>query len=254
MKKANIKTDKEELKELILEKYGINLERYKNPEIVQKIGDMILFPNYAAKNILGSVILALIGFVIFFLTIDMSATLVILYVIFGGGLWFLFGLLGGINFFLHKIEKDMQVLITYGFELTKNALNDLESVGDKLKKEGIGEIFKGVVVVIIIPSVTEAISGQIPIIGAAVNNAVDRILLKTVDRILLRIGDNMKFHLKENSGTTLSKSDHAEMIHNLQTTLQTSLKGTFRVVKLPLKLLWVISFVFLLIFLGLMLV
>ena len=243
MKKANIKTDKEELKELILEKYGINLERYKNPEIVQKIGDMILFPNYAAKNILGSVILALIGFVIFFLTIDMSATLVILYVIFGGGLWFLFGLLGGINFFLHKIEKDMQVLITYGFELTKNALNDLESVGDKLKKEGIGEIFKGVVVVIIIPSVTEAISGQIPIIGAAVNNAVDR--------ILLRIGDNMKFHLKENSGTTLSKSDHAEMIHNLQTTLQTSLKGTFRVVKLPLKVLWVISFVFLLIILGL---
>jgi hypothetical protein len=79
--KKHIKADKEELKVQIEKKYGINLETYKNPEIVAKIGDMILFPKYAFKNILGPIILALFCFIASFFVFDLSATSITIYLL-----------------------------------------------------------------------------------------------------------------------------------------------------------------------------
>lgn len=105
-----------------------------------KIGDMILFPKYAFKNILGPVILALFCFIASFFVFDMSATSITIYLIIGLIFWILFGVFSGINYILFRTKTDVRGLINFGFELTKKSLNDLKTDSDNVRNEGASEI------------------------------------------------------------------------------------------------------------------
>ncbi len=109
--KKYIKTDNKKLKNQIENKFGVNIEKYKNPEIVTKIGNMILFPKYAYKNILGPVILALLCFIGSFFVFNLSTISIVIYSIIGLGFWVIFGVFSGINYFLYRVKNDLMILL-----------------------------------------------------------------------------------------------------------------------------------------------
>ncbi len=115
---------------------------------------MILFPKYAYKNILGPVILALLCFIGSFFVFNLSTISIVIYSIIGLGFWVIFGVFSGINYFLYRVKNDLRDIVSFGFDITKNALNDVEILGDNFKNQSVNEIFKGVVIIVLIPSVT----------------------------------------------------------------------------------------------------
>ena len=183
--KKYIKTDKNELKNQIENKYGINLEEYKNPILIEKVGNLVMFPKYILKDILIYTLLALACFVISVFVLDLSGVSLFIYILMGFLLYAILGTLIGFINFLTRVKNDLGSIVYLSFDLTDKALNDLKSSSETIKKEGAKEIFTGILVVVLIPSITEAVSGQLPLFGSTVNNLVNK--------ALLRVGNQLKF-------------------------------------------------------------
>ena len=89
----------------------------------------------------------------------------------------------GLNLFLLKLKLDLNKIISYAFSLTETIIDDVFKLGRKLNKKEILELFKAVVTVVLLPSLSEAISNRIPLIGNLINNSIKKIINKTVKKV-----------------------------------------------------------------------
>lgn len=180
------------LKKTLLTKTGLDFENYRNPEVMETIADIIIFPIYAAKSVLLPfviLLLTLIGSCILFTVLDKSY--------FGIFLFFLVGLiscifngipLGAINF-VRQLTGDIGNIIGLSLEQSQRIVQDIEEVHRKAKDKEfeypkISEVIAGVIYIVILPTVTEIISKRIPKVGKMVSWVISKVMNAIAEKMI----------------------------------------------------------------------
>ena len=231
--KKHIKTDKTELNNQLIEKYGVNLESYMNPEIIEKIGSLLVFPKYVIKYVSMPIVILFLMYICSFFFLSFEAIGLIIYIILGLVLYLMVGVSLGLVYLISKIKSDVRSLIGFSFEISARALNDVSKIGNKFTKTpgAVGELFKGITLIVILPSIMEALANQIPLLGKLLN--------KLVQKSLIAISNKLKF-----SDTGIHESDHESdikkkyvtAIENTQKKSDLIISKVFSLLQLPFKI------------------
>ena len=124
----------------------------------------------------------------------------------------------------------------------------MSKTGNKLTKTpgAVGELFRGITVIVILPSIMEALANQIPILGKLVNELVQKSLIAISNK--LKFSDTV---IHEGDNESDIKKKYVTAIENTQQKSDLIISKVFSLLQLPFKILSVIT-IFLL--LGLILV
>lgn len=220
------------LVEDIKSKYSIDLNKYKNKEVSVKIGELIVFPEYVVKNILIGGLVGSVTFILSFLFLDFSLINRIIYIFLGSILWSITGIFFGLILFLLKLKLDLNKVISYAFSLTETIIDDVFKLGKKLNKKEILELFKAVVTVVLLPSLSDAISNRIPLIGNLINNSIKKIINKTVKKV--------KFDSDENdvkNSTTSIEFNSKNSIEKLKIKSIGLINSSLKIIQFPIRVI-----------------
>ncbi|MDB4205132.1 hypothetical protein N9764_06210 [Polaribacter sp.] len=220
------------LVEDIKSKYSIDLNKYKNKEVSVKIGELIIFPEYVVKNILIGGLVGSVAFLLSFLFLDFSLIHRIIYIFLGSTLWFITGIFFGLILFLLKLKLDLNKVISYAFYLTDIIIDDVSKLGKKLNKKEILELFKAVVTVVLLPSLSDAISNRIPLIGNSVNNSIKKIINKTIKKVKF---DSDKNDVK-NSNTSI-EFNSKNFIEKLKIKSIGIMNSSLKIIQFPIRII-----------------
>ena len=231
--KKHIKTDKTELNNQLIEKYGVNLESYKNPEIVEKIGSLLVFPKYVIKYVSMPIVILFLMYICSFFFLSFEVIGLIIYIILGLVLYLTVGFYVGLGYLISKIKSDVRSLIGFSFEISARALNDVSKTGNKLTKTpgAVGELFKGITLIVILPSIMEALANQIPVLGKLLN--------KLVQKSLIAISNKLKFSdtaIHESDNESDIKNKYVTAIENTQKKSDLIISKVFSLLQLPFKI------------------
>lgn len=191
------KIDKTTFQELLSEQFrkktGIDLIQYRNEELVSTLADLLIFPKYAISKIAAPVLWTFAGLWIaclILMNFDGSSAFSLL--VLGSILALPNGILLGILNFLDSLSADMSKILFLSLQTAKNILTDLNNLQSKIK-EGefelpkLSELIKGVIYVVILPSLSKVIQKKFPLIGNFVANLMERIVeslhKKTIESI-----------------------------------------------------------------------
>jgi hypothetical protein len=139
----------------------------------------------------------------------------------------------GIVYLISKIKSDVRSLIGFSFEISSRALNDVSKAGNKLTKTpgAVGELFKGITLIVILPSIMEALANQIPLLGKLLN--------KLVQKSLIAISNKLKFsdtEIDESDNESDIKKKYVTAIENTQEKSDLIISKVFSLLQLPFKL------------------
>tara|TARA_B100000780_G_C21014907_1_gene406536 strand:+ start:194 stop:877 length:684 start_codon:yes stop_codon:yes gene_type:complete len=162
----------EEIESQIESEMGISLKNYKSNEIEQTITNMLIFPQYFFKKILFSVLLFLSVFLVSIFLLELTPITFIFYLIIGVVLFFISGVIFGFLRFFYSIESDILSVFNFSVDLISNILNKSKEI---TKKEDFELLYKGVVMVIVYPIVSNVIKRKIWVLSAFVNRIIYKV-------------------------------------------------------------------------------
>lgn len=232
--KKYLKSDKNQLNTQLLKNYGVDLELYKKPEIINKIGEIMMFPQYVVKYISLPIILSFLLYGSSFIIFSFEGVGLVVYILLGWMLFNVAGVFAGIIYLISKIKSDVRLLIAFSFEITIKVLNDTSNIGEKLMKRpsAVGEIFKGIILVVVVPSLTEALANQIPLLGGIFN--------KIIQKSLIAVSNKLKFSeltYVENKNETEVKNKYLNIIEKTQQKSDLIINRIFSSLQVPFKII-----------------
>lgn len=184
------------LKHSLLQKTGIDFESYRNQEMLDIIGELILFPKYALKAILlPLIVIALaIGVLTLLLLFTSQWLLGVVFFLVGEFLGMSNGLILGIIVFLKKISADLEKIVSLSFEQSQIVLRDMQAVKNKVTDKSLMlpsviDVFSGVTYIIVLPGVTEVISKKVPLVGRIASTLVNLVFGKIFELLSGRLED-----------------------------------------------------------------
>ena len=155
---------------------GINLNNYRSNEIEENISKMLIFPQYFFKKVVLSVLLSLFVFLLSFFLLEFTSIGFVVYLIIGAVLFVVSGITLGFLRFLYSIESDVLSVFNFSADLISNILKESK---DLTKKEDFLLLYKGVVMVIVYPIVSNVIKQKAWVLAGFVN----RIIYKVFNQI-----------------------------------------------------------------------
>ena len=184
----NLKTRAQGVKDSALKKLGVSLEKYKSPEFVEKIAEVIILPIYILPSFIKSISCALsisIGLSLLYLFNRQSVLGLIFFAVLGIIFSIIVGFFFGITSLIRKAMQDLRSLISIALDILKNIVIDVQmaiktkmtdsaAVLDSIPK--VTEILQEVMAVIIIPTVTEVLKKKIPSCGKFLSSIFEKIL------------------------------------------------------------------------------
>ena len=179
-KPLKIKTakDVEALDLKIKSELGVDVGKYRKPEVAEAFVDLLIFPRFVITWILRPIIISLLLYIALFFAVDFSAVAVTFYTPFGLLLFLLNGIVYGVIFVMWKLKSDIYSIIEYSLGILKNSVTDLQHIGKTTvhnnKKETLGLLFLGITHIVTIPMVTTALSNKIPLVGGLISGIIKR--------------------------------------------------------------------------------
>ena len=231
--------DKKELVELskkIKSQLNIDIEKYKNEDVLSKFTEILIFPQYVFKLVIWPIIISLLAFMLGFFILDLSILKLILYILLGPLLFNLTGLLFGVYLIITKIKEDFLSIINYIFVILKEALNDLDQIKEGKSIENLNQsinlLLTGVIQLVAIPMITKAVSNKI-IIGSKIFNYL-------IVKILNLLNKKLDFtKMKVVSVNKKEKSDilkhFSNSIDSISKNLETIISSVIGAIKYPIK-------------------
>ena len=192
--KVKIKTDHDlaALDKQVYDELGIELQKYRNPEIAATVADLILFPKYVIQWVGLPLVLSLLLYFIGFFVFDYSIVSFLVYLLLGLVLFALSGLLGGCVYLITRLRSDLIGILRFSFDIMEDALQDLKVMRYRLNWANRGRamrlLFKGVIYVVTIPTITGAIGRKIPVFGKLVKWLLRWLLTKLANLIKFDFG------------------------------------------------------------------
>ncbi len=158
---------------------GVNLEDYRRPEIAEFISNILTFPIYAGKYIIIPLFIYLIiTSILALLVTGYFSTLVAIILIPVASI--INALTTAAIPFIFRLRSDITQAVSAGLGLTKEVSEDVRNVYLKKKNNtlefpGFGETFRGVMHVVIVPTIIAVLKRKIPLIGGLFSGLVRRL-------------------------------------------------------------------------------
>jgi hypothetical protein len=166
---------------------GVDVSKYRNPEIAEKFVDLLIFPQFVLNWTLRPIIASLILYASVFFVIELTTTWLLIYAIFGFLLFMAEGVLIGMILVLWKLKTDIYSVLKYSLTIMKGCVLDIKHMNKTTttenRKETLGLLFLGITHIVTIPMVTVALTNKVPLIGGLLNNIVKKILRLVAVRI-----------------------------------------------------------------------
>ena len=93
----------------------------------------------------------------------------------------------GILILSWKIKSDIYYIVKFTLEITESALTDFNKINSKITKvnrqEVFGLLFKGIIHIVTIPTLSKVIIDKVPFVAGLVNEIVKRVLILVTEKI-----------------------------------------------------------------------
>lgn len=211
---------------------GIDVSKYRNPEVAEKFVDLLVFPQFVLNWTIRPILISLFLYVLGFYLLDLNAVSIVLYGILGFVLFLLNGLFVGILLVLWRLKKDIYSIIEYSLTIMKDCVKDLKQVNlsssKEKKKENLSLIFLGVTHIVTIPMVNTALSNKVPLIGGIVNGVIKKPLRLVASKI--------SFESEERAnGKEIVSEDPKAVVSSYIKTIDASIAGLDKVLTIVLR-------------------
>lgn len=231
---------------------GIDVQKYRNEEVIEKFVELLVFPEYVITWVIRPVLITIGIFIIGFFVFDLVHIEYVLYGIIGLFLFLATGILIGLLFLIWKMKSDLGEIINYTLEIMKTAVEDLVQVNSQITEENrkdiFGLLFKGTIHIVTIPMLSKVISDKVSVVGGLVNWVVKRVLILVSDRVKFD-EENLTNELTKTEEEPNALKVYSNSISSVSNSLDTIMKFTFRIAQLPLALGLVVILVALILFL-----
>lgn len=252
-----IKSEKDiqKLDDLLTHQFNINVSKYKNIDVAEKLADLIVFPKLVLSSLLKPIIISLTLFFIIFYISEFGFISSAVYFTLGLFLFLINGVLSGIIIVLLKMKSDINDVIEYSLMVLKECISDLNHVNSitvqKNKKDVLRLIFLGIIHKVIIPMLTDVIIKKTPYMGKFISNLCKTILRVTANKIKFNYEINKSINtVKDNPGDVINL--YTRSIDQTIIRLDRLLTMVFRIVKTPFIATLIITSLFLVICLYLL--
>jgi len=167
-----------QINEQLKRKTGIDFSRYRDPELVDAIGNAITFPLFLVKSLTRPVGFMLLLLVLAILFTDSGYFRI--WLTFPGVLLAIVnGLALGLVLFIRRIRNDMKKVFAISADLSLQVLKDIDSARNSLASNPGGfpsmlEIFQGVNANVIMPAIKQTLDRKVPVFGKFIGNLTER--------------------------------------------------------------------------------
>ena len=246
--------DVEKLDHKIKTELGIDVQKYRNEEVVESFVELLVFPEYVITWVIRPILLSILIFLIGFFIFDLVHIEYIIYGIIGLVLFLLTGILTGLLFLTSKMKSDMWGIVDYSLVIMKSAVSDMNQVNNQITKENrkdvLGLLFKGIIHIVTIPMLSKIIAEKVPFIGGFVNRVVRKVLILVSDRMKFD-EENLKQELQKKEGASNALQTYSNSISLASYGLEKIMNFTFGIAQFPLKIGFGIIFLILSLFIYL---
>ncbi len=250
--KIRTQKDVEKLDLKIKEELGIDVQKYRNEEVVANFVDLLIFPKYVINWVIRPVLISILLYVVGFFVFSLVHIEYLIYGIFGLVLFLASGILAGLLFLTWKMKSDMWGIINYSLDIMKSAVMDINQVNNQIDKENrkdiLGLLFKGIIHIITIPMVSKIIADKVPFVGRIINWMVKRILRLVANTVKFD-EQKLKQELEKKEDEPGALQVYSNSIDAATTGLEKVMNITFGVAQFPIKVVLGIVFLLLVLFL-----
>lgn len=212
--------------ERINDETGIDMTKYQNSEIIEKITNLLIIQKYAVSSLIKPTIISFFLFITGFFILNIEIIGIIIYTLFGSILFFFMGISYGILRLLSKLKNDLHVITDFALETTTNILKDLNHVNHQLKNDvqnPYGLIFEGTIAVIVSPAVCKVL-GKVPLVGNILITGSHKVLSIVVTNFK---NQETKMNFSSSSlGTTGAIAEKVDLVENFITSFSNTVDKT----------------------------
>ncbi|WP_103866809.1 MULTISPECIES: hypothetical protein [Aquimarina] len=252
--KIKTQEDVDSLDIKIQNELGIDLKKYRNPEVVENIMDLLLFPKYILNWTMRPVLISFVIYIIGYFIIDLVHIEYILYAIIGLVLFLITGVLAGLWFLTFKLKSDINAIIQYTLDILKSCVVDISKLSTNNLKENPKDtlqlLMKGITHIITIPVLTDVISKKIPLIGRLINSIIKRILISISNKLRFKSTEDTTVQTGEMTPSQIIEF-YTKAVMGASNGLSTVLSISTHIVQLPIKISFGIIFSILMLFIYL---
>lgn len=246
--------DVEKLDAKIKSDLGIDVSKYRNEEVAENFAKLLVFPVYIRNWVLRPLVISIIIYLIGFLIFNLTFIEYFIYGLLGFILFFGVGVLLGLLLLSWKMKADMWSIIDYSLDIMKSAIVDLDSVNSQMnvgnRKDVLGLLFKGIIHIVTIPMISKVVGEKVPIVGRFVSKGIKRVL--TIVANIVKFDElQLKDDLKEDEKESKIIENYSLFMTNFSDILERVMDTTFNIARLPLLLTFIGSLVLLIVFLYL---
>lgn len=231
--------DIEKLSEKIKDELGIDIQKYRDEELVGKFIELLAFPKYISNQLIRPVSIYIGVFLFGFLIFDLAPIDYLVYGVLGFLLFLASGTLLGLLFLSGKMKTDIIKLLNYSLNIMNSLIMDLNQVSNQMspkkRKDTLELLFNGIIHIVTIPTMSEVIRDKIPFVGGYIAKLFTRTLAFISDRIKF---DQGFLKPQVNSGDIEESTieTYLKSISEARSKVDKTLDTAFSLAQTPLKL------------------
>lgn len=210
------RADPNRINEQLKRKTGIDFSRYRDPELVDAIGNAITFPLFLVRSLTRPVGVMLLLLLLAFVVTDSGYFKI--WLTFPGILLAIAnGITLGLVLFIRRIRNDMKKVFAISSDLSLQVLKDIDATRANLANNNgsfpsLLEIFQGVNANVILPVVRQTLDRKIPLFGKFIGRLTERFF----NAVSARLGKRLE--ASDTNELSASQAGPAEIAAWLQST------------------------------------
>lgn len=178
----NVKTQAEAaaLNQRIIDEMGVDISKYRNEEVAETLGDLLVFPLYAINWVIRPVLISLALWLLGFWFIDLVHVQYLIYGVVGLALALITGFFAGILYLTIRFKGDIHSMMTYSMDILRGVVKDVDQLNAGTnagnRKDNLTMLFAGVVHIITVPVAASVVGNKVPFIGGYVAKLLTKVL------------------------------------------------------------------------------
>lgn len=235
----NNQQDIEEIKKTIFDELGIDIAKYQDESVAENLVDLLIFPKYIAKWVARPVLFFLLLYIVGFFVVDLVHIQYLIYAIVGLVLFQLTGVFAGVLSLTRKLDEDLSRISEYSLDLVKNSVHDIENISSRLsssnRKDVMSLLFKGIIHVVTIPMMTQAIEKKVTVGSKLVKGLVKNSLVAVSNKLEFEEA-KIKSEVTEDGSDSKFLTLYAKAIDKASGGISGTLGSVSKIVGTPFKL------------------
>ncbi len=243
------------LKEKILQKTGINLEQYRNQDLVESIADLLLFPKYVLKIMLTTMLGFFAAWVVLLLWANFQEKIMLGFFGFWIGLVLVIlnTLVFGMLRLMKSLEHDLNEILQLTVGAVQQVFKDFKNVKLQLKAHvfelpSVSEMLQGVLFAVMLPTLRGVIKKKVPVLGTPLaflaeqvftilGNQLASVVSKNENDLKEKIGAKAEILENEAKNTVEGFADRGiQILEKVRKTTEKIVSPSMKIITFPIRM------------------